>query len=411
MKYSQLFAKTRKTVTSDATSINHELLLKGGFVDQLAAGIFTWMPLGLKVLRKIESIIREELDAIGAQEVVMPALIPKGNWEEGGRWDGIDILFKVKSQTDKEYGLGFSHEEVVTPLAKQYIHSYKDLPISIYQIQTKFRDELRAKSGVLRGREFGMKDMYSFHVSLDDLHSYYNKVIDTYFRIFARMGMDKVKMTEASGGSFTKKHSHEFNVLTKAGEVDLAYCNSCSFAENSELSTHKEGETCPLCKKGTLVVGKGIEVGNIFDLGTRFSDSFGVNFTDVDGTTKPVVMGCYGIGTTRIVGALVELFHDEKGMMWPEAVSPFQVHLITLPGGENEGETLYKELMNMGIDVLWDDRSDVSAGVKFADVDLIGIPLRFVVSSKTGGKVEVKKRSSKETTIVSTSEALKLLHG
>ncbi len=411
MKYSHLFAKTRKSISSDATSVNHQLLFKAGFVDQLAAGIFTWMPLGLRVLRNIESIVRDELNAIGAQEVVMPALIPKGNWEEGGRWDGIDILFKMKSQTDKEYGLGFSHEEVVTPLAKQYIHSYKDLPISIYQIQTKFRDELRAKSGVLRGREFGMKDMYSFHVSLEDLHEYYNKVIQTYVTIFARMGMSKVKMTEASGGSFTKKHSHEFNVLTPAGEVDLAYCDSCSFAENSELSTHKEKEACPVCKKGILVIGKGIEVGNIFDLGTRFSDSFKVTFTDVDGTIKPVVMGCYGIGTTRIVGAIVELFHDDKGMMWPEAIAPFQVHLISLPGGEEKAEVLYKKLVDTRIEVLWDDRTDVSAGVKFADCDLIGIPYRFVISAKTGEQVEVKKRSEKESKLVSVDMVLTFLHG
>ncbi len=409
MKYSQLFAKTRKSIPSDATSVNHQLLLKAGFVDQLAAGIFTWMPLGLRVLRNIESIIREELNAIGAQEVVMPALIPKGNWEEGGRWDGIDILFKMKSQTDKEYGLGFSHEEVVTPLAKQYIHSYKDLPISIYQIQTKFRDELRAKSGVLRGREFGMKDMYSFHVSLDDLHEYYDKVIQTYFAIFSRMGMTKVKMTEASGGSFTKKHSHEFNVLTLAGEVDLAYCDSCSFAENSELSIHKEKETCPVCHKGTLVLGKGIEVGNIFDLGTRFSDSFSVTFTDADGIVQPVVMGCYGIGTTRIVGAIVELFHDDRGMMWPESIAPFQVHLISLPGGETKAEALYKKLVDAGIDVLWDDRMEVSAGVKFADYDLIGIPYRFVVSAKTGEQVEIKKRSEKESKVMSLEEAISFL--
>lgn len=406
MKYSNLFAKTKKSIPSDAIAVNHKLLVKAGFIDQLAAGIFTWMPLGLRVLRNVESIIREELNAIGAQEVMMPALIPKTNWKEGDRWDGIDILFKTKSQTDKEYGLGFSHEEVVTPLAKQYIQSYKDLPMSIYHIQTKFRDELRVKSGVLRGREFGMKDMYSFHVSLEDLHEYYDKVIEIYLKIFARVGLTKVKMTEASGGSFTKKHSHEFNVLTPAGEVDLAYCDSCSFAENSELSTHKEKEACPVCKKGTLVVGKGIEVGNIFDLGTRFSDSFNVAFTDIDGTKKPVVMGCYGIGTTRIVGAVVELFHDDKGIVWPESITPFQVHLISLPGGEQKGEKIYKELTSKGIEVLWDDRTDVSAGVKFADCDLIGIPWRFVVSSKTGEQVEVKKRNEQKTTVVFLAQAL-----
>ncbi len=260
MKYSKMLGKTRKNIPSEATAINHKLLLQGGFVDQLSAGVFTWLPLGLRVLRKIDAVIREEMNAIGGQEVTMPALISKANWEKGKRWEGTDVLFKIKSQTDKEYGLGFSHEEVVTPLAAQYIQSYKDLPLFIYQIQEKFRDELRAKSGMLRGREFGMKDLYSFHASEEDLHSYYQTVKEAYLKIFARIGLTDVKVTEASGGSFTKKNSHEFNVLTGAGEVDLLYCDACSFAENTEVATAKAGETCPSCGKGAVKEGKAIEI-------------------------------------------------------------------------------------------------------------------------------------------------------
>ncbi len=305
MKYSNLLGKTKKNVPGDAVTANHKYLLQAGYIDQLSAGIFTWLPLGLRVLRNVERVIREEMNAIGGQEVGMPALIQKTNWTQTGRWENVDVLFKTKSQTDKEYGLGFSHEEVVTPLAAQFIHSYRDLPLFIYQIQTKFRDELRAKSGILRGREFGMKDLYSFHVSEADLHSYYETVKAAYMKIFARLGLHRVKIAEASGGSFTKKNSHEFNVLTPAGEVDLLYCQNCSFAHNAEITDKKAGETCPKCKKGTLTSGKAIEVGNIFDLGPKFARDFNVSFTDTEGNKKTAVMGCYGIGTTRLVGTIV----------------------------------------------------------------------------------------------------------
>lgn len=408
MKYSTLLGKTRKNIPSEATAVNHKLLLQAGFVDQLAAGIFTWLPLGLRVLRKIDAIIREEMNAIGGQEVSMPALIAKSNWEKGQRWEGVDVLFKTKSQTDKEYGLGFSHEEVVTPLAGQYIQSYKDLPLAIYQIQTKFRDELRAKSGLLRGREFGMKDLYSFHATEADLLSYYELVKKAYLRVFARCGLKDVKITEASGGSFTKKHSHEFNVLTPAGEVDLWYCDTCTFAQNSEVASLTAGAVCPSCNKGKIVEGKAIEIGNIFDLGTTFADRFGLSYTDKEGKKQKVVMGCYGIGDTRLVGTLVELFHDEKGIIWPSGVSPFVAHLISLPGGEKAAEKIYADFEAKGIDVLWDDR-DVGAGVKFADADLIGVPVRLVVSEKTGEKVETKKRTESASQMVESSTLVEQL--
>lgn len=408
MKYSALLGKTRKNISADAVSVNHQLLLRGGFVDQLAAGIFTWLPLGLRVLNKVNNIVREEMNNIGGQEVTMPALIPKNNWLTTGRWENVDILFKIKSQTDKEYGLGFSHEEVVTPLAKQYINSYKDLPLAIYQIQTKFRDELRAKSGMLRGREFGMKDMYSFHTTLEDLHNYYQTVIAAYLKIFSRLGLTAVKITEASGGSFTKKHSHEFNVLTPAGEMELAYCDKCTFAQNTELGLIPEGETCPGCHKGKIKLGKAIEIGNIFDLGDKFAKDFSVEFTDEKGMRKLVQMGCYGIGVTRLVGTIVEMCHDEKGIIWPDTVAPFAVHLISLSGGETKSQDIYEKLIELGIEVLWDDR-EVGAGVKFADADLIGIPTRLVVSAKTGDKVEIKKRGEKDSKLITYGEITKLI--
>lgn len=408
MKLSQLPVKTNRNVR-EFDAKNAMLLIKAGFVDQLSAGVFTWLPFGLTVLRKIEQIIRDELNSIGACEIVMPALISKTNWEQGKRWDGVDILFKTKSQTGKEYGLGFSHEEVVTPLVGQYIKSYKDLPMSVYQIQTKFRDELRAKSGILRGREFGMKDMYSFHMDESDFRDYYELVIRTYLKIFTRMGLNGIKITEASGGTFTKKHSHEFNVLTPAGEVDLVYCPFCTFARNLEITELKPEDPCPECRKNNLKSGKAIEVGNIFDLGTRFSDAFGVSYTDKEGRKKPIFMGCYGIGTTRLVGAIVEMSHDEKGIIWPMEVAPFRAHLISMKDTEAVGKKVYDTLISAGIQVLWDDR-DVSAGVKFADADLIGTPWRLVVSAKTQDKVEMKSRSENRVELVSVDDCISLLH-
>jgi len=403
MKYSQIVGKTKKNVPSEAVSVNHKLLLQAGFIDQLSAGIFSFLPLGLKVLRNIEQIIREELNLIGANEVLMPALIQKSNWDKTDRWNTVDILVKTKSQTDKEYGLGFSHEEVVTPLAGQFIHSYKDLPMAIYQIQTKFRDELRAKSGLLRGREFGMKDLYSFHSTQEDFQNYYSLVKNTYLKIFARMGLKDVKITEASGGSFTKKFSHEFDVLTPAGEIDLIYCDQCEFAQNTEIAQVKSGSLCPKCKKGKITTGKAIEVGNIFDLGQRFARDFQLEFIDKDGKKQLPFMGCYGIGTTRLVGAIVEKCNDVKGIIWPASVAPFKYHLISLPGGETNAHKIYEEMMDKGIEILWDDR-DISAGAKFADADLIGIPVRLVVSQKTGDKVEMKLRKNTTNKLVSLSD-------
>jgi prolyl-tRNA synthetase len=343
------------------------------------------------------------MDAVGGQEIFMPSLHPKEYWTSTGRWDKVDVLFKLKSQTDKMYALGCSHEEVVTPLAQKFTRSYKDMPFAVYQINTKFRDELRAKSGVLRGREFRMKDMYSFHTSQADLDAYYQKVLEAYVRAFKRCGLD-VKVVQASGGIFTEKISHEFQALTESGEDVLICCTSCSFGQNSEIATLKEGDDCPN-GHGKLVKAKGIEVGNIFDLGTKFSESFGFKFMDEEGKQQPVIMGCYGIGTTRLVGAVVEAYHDAKGIVWPKAVAPFHVHVAALNSKDPEAQkqveetvqAIERDLPLVGAQVLIDDR-DKGAGEKFADADLIGIPLRIVVSEKSlaAGGVEWKERASAE---------------
>lgn len=413
MRYSKLFARTSKTAPADTDSVNARLLSQAGFVDQEMAGVYTWLPLGLRVLRKVEQIVREEMDALGAQEIFMPSLQPKEYWEATNRWDGVDILFKLNSQTGKEYALGCTHEEVVTPLAQKFSHSYKELPFATYQINTKFRDELRAKSGVLRGREFRMKDMYSFHADQESLTTFYHQTLDAYVRAYDRCGL-KVKVVQASGGIFTHNVSHEFQALTDAGEDVLIACPNCSYGENSEVATHKVGDACPKCG-GSLAQMKGVEVGNIFDLGTKYSDAFGFDFTNEKGERQRVLMGCYGIGTSRLVGAIVETHNDERGIVWPKSVAPFQVHLVSLSSKKDdvqasitsEAQKLYDELMATGIEVLWDD-SDASAGEKFANADLIGIPLRLVVSEKTlaQSSVEWKERVSTEAKMVAVGEAV-----
>jgi prolyl-tRNA synthetase len=402
-----MFGKTSKSTPSDADSANARLLEQAGFVDHVMAGVYTWLPLGLAVLRKVEQIVREEMNALGAMEIFMPSLQPKEYWEATKRWEGVDVLFKLKSQTGKEYALGCTHEEVVTPLAQKRTHSYKEMPFAVYQINTKFRDELRAKSGVLRGREFRMKDMYSFHTNQADLDAFYQRSLEAYVKAFARCGLN-VKVVQASGGIFTDKISHEFQALTESGEDTLIACADCSFGQNSEIATHKEGDACPLCGK-PLMKTKGVEVGNIFDLGTKYTDAFGFDFMDADGKRQRTLMGCYGIGTSRLVGAIVEAFHDDKGIVWPKPVAPFLVHLVPLKSRDAEAQKLIDgavaaletQAAEHGIEMLIDDR-DAQAGAKFADADLIGCPLRLVISEKTlkEESVEWKERGSDKTDMV-----------
>lgn len=403
MLYSKLFGKTKREVPTQFEAKSHELLIKAGYIDQVAAGIFNYLPLGKKVLSKIENIIREEMEEIGAQEILMPSLHPKTLWQKTNRWESVDVLFKTKSQYGSEYALAPTHEETITPLAKKFIKSYKDLPLALYHITPKFRDEPRPKSGILRGREFGMKDLYSFHANREDLIKFYQKVTEAYLKIFKRCGLGQIKITEASGGTFTKKFSHEFNVITPAGEVDLIYCQNCSFAQNEEISQLKPTDHCPKCG-GIIKKDRAIEVGNIFDLGTRFSEAFGLKFTDKEGRQQFPLMGCYGIGTTRLLGAIVEVHHDNAGIIWPEAVAPYQYHLLGLDLKEENIRdycfSIYEKLSKLEVAVLFDDREQVSAGEKFADADLIGIPYRLVVSKKTKNKIELKKRNQKEVELL-----------
>jgi prolyl-tRNA synthetase len=403
MRYSQLFVKTLKQAPKDADTTNHKLLVQAGYVRQLMAGVYTYLPFGLRVLNNISQVIREEMNAIGGQEVLMPMLHPSAIWKQSGGWENVDVLFKLKSRTDKEYALSQSNEETVTPMVKEFIHTYKDMPLAVYHIQWKFRDELRSKSGILRGREFLMKDMYSFHESQEDFDVFYQKAKEAYLKVFDRLGL-VAKVTEASGGSFSEKVSYEFEVLTEAGEANILYCSKCDYCVNvDDIDKYKEGDSCPNCGDDTLKPAKAAEVGNIFDLGAKYVKAFDLTFADRDGQKKYPVMGCYGIGITRVMGVLVEKFSDEKGIIWPEAIAPFKVHLISLSGGEERAEELYTKLNNEGVEVLWDDR-DLGAGEKFADADLIGIPVRLVVSSKTGDKVEWKKRNEEESQLLTVEE-------
>lgn len=394
-----------KTAPKDADSVNHKLLVQAGFVRQLMAGVYSYLPFGLRVLRKISEVVREEMNEIGGEELLMPMLHPAEIWKKTGGWDSIEVLFKLQSRTGKEYALGQSQEEVVTPLMKEFISSYRDLPKAVYHIQWKFRDELRPKSGILRGREFLMKDMYSWHESQADFEKYYEVAKQAYIKIFKRLGLE-AKVTEASGGTFTDKLSYEFEVLTDAGEANIMYCNECEFCVNiDDIKTHTEGEKCQKCGKGELHQATASEVGNVFDLGLKFPKAFELMYVDQSGNKQYPVMGCYGIGISRTMGVLVEKFHDDKGIIWPKNVAPYWVHLIDLQQPE-ETEKMYKLLTQNNIEVLWDDRDEMSAGQKFADADLIGCPVRVVVSSRSlaAGGIEVKLRNQTESKIITKDE-------
>ncbi|MBU2229538.1 prolyl-tRNA synthetase [Patescibacteria group bacterium] len=401
MKQSKLFPKTSKTVSRDEISKNAQLLVKGGFINRLMAGVYTYMPLGLRVLKKIENVIREEINAIDGQEIFMPALHPHENYITTGR-ENIDVLFHLESVTGKKYVLGQSHEEVIVPLVKQYISSYKDLPLYLYQIQTKFRNKLRAKSGILRGREFMMKDLYSFHRDDKDFDEYYEKAKLAYMKIFKRVGIgNSTYLTFASGGTFSK-YSHEFQTITPSGEDTIYLCKKCRIAVNKEIV--KEQKSCPKCQSADLEPEKSIEVGNIFPLNTKFSNAFDLSYIDENGNSREVVMGCYGIGLGRVLGTVVEVNNDDNGIIWPDEIAPFDVHLISIDADKN-GNDIYSTLQKNGVDVLYDDRKE-SAGSRLKDADLIGIPIRIVVSKKTGDKVEMKKRKDSKATICSLNEAL-----
>jgi len=410
MRQSALFTRTRREAPSDEVAKNAQLLIRAGFVHKEMAGVYSYLPLGTRVLKRIEDIVRQEMDAIGGQEIRMATLHPSEPWKQTGAWENVDVLFKIQSRTEKEYALGQSEEEIVTPIAKEYAMSYKDLPLFPYQIGQKYRDELRAKSGIMRGREFTMKDMYSVHADQDDFDRFYAMAKEAYLRVYARAGL-VAKVTEASGGSFSEKLSYEFMVLTDAGEDDILYCDACTYCANVEVAKVKEGDACPSCGKGTMKRAKAAEVGNVFDLGQKYSRDFNYTFTAEDGSKRFPIMGCYGIGITRLMGVIVETLSDEKGIVWPESVAPFAFHLLNLlPDDEAStalADALYEDLRTKGDVVLYDDRP-ARAGEKFADADLIGIPWRVVVGKETAasGKLELVNRATGETRKVAREELL-----
>ncbi len=409
MRQSLLFTKTSKTAPKDEVSKNASLLIRAGFVHKEMAGVYSYLPLGLRVITKLETLVRKHMDAIGGQEIRMATLHPSEPWKQTGAWDTVDVLFKILSQTGKEYAMGQSEEEIVTPIVAKYALSYRDFPVAVYQIGQKYRDELRAKSGIMRGREFGMKDMYSFHPTQEDFDRFYAIVKAAYLDIYETVGL-KAKATEASGGSFSEKISYEFMVLTDAGEDFIFYCDHCDFCINEEVAESiKEGDVCQQCGKENLKKGVASEVGNVFDLGTRYPKAFQFTFKDQSGEEHYPIVGCYGLGITRLMGVIVEALADEKGMVWPVSVAPYQVHLIGL-GNFTEAEKIYTHLQEQGIEVLYDDR-EARAGEKFADADLIGIPHRVVVgkSYEESGKLEYKARTEESPQELGLEELVALL--
>lgn len=408
MRQSELFTKARREAPADEVAKNAALLIRAGYIRKEMAGVYSYLPLGLRVLERIVGIIREEMNALGGEEVFLASLQNKAVWQKTGRWDEkiVDVWFKTRLADGGELGLGFSHEEPLTKLMADCISSYKDLPRYVYQFQTKFRNEARAKSGILRTREFLMKDLYSFSRNKEEHEAFYERAKDAYGRVFNRVGLGAAtRVVFASGGSFAK-HSHEFQTISPAGEDVIHVCAGCGQGINREIFGEYRAAGCPACGGKKFAEEKAIEVGNIFTLGTRFSEAFGLVYADEAGKETPVFMGSYGIGPGRVMGTIVELFADEKGLVWPESVAPFSVHLLSLAKGAHDEvaratDELYKNLLDKGIPVLYDDR-DFRAGEKFAEADLLGIPHRAVVSERTlrEKKVELKKRTETTAALV-----------
>lgn len=411
MRQSTIFQKTLKKTPKEAETISHQYLLRADFIDQLSSGIYSFLPLGWRVHQKIETIIREEMNALGGQEVFLPTLQPKELWLETNRWQTIDPpLFKTKDRHEQDFGLGSTHEEVIIDLVRRRVQSYRDLPFALYQIQNKFRNELRATGGLLRTREFVMKDLYSFHADKDDLIRFYQKARLAYLKIFKLCGL-KAKIIAASGGTIGGELTNEFMVISPAGEDRIISCTKCNWAANAEIAQNTK--KCQQCG-AAVQEERGIEIGHIFMLGTIYAEKMNVNYLDKDGKKKLIWMGCYGIGLGRLMAAIVEAHHDEKGIIWPEAVAPFQAHLLAIWSGnpktdskiKKAAEQLYQQLLQKGREVLFDDRQGISAGVKFAEADLIGIPERLVISEKALQKnsVEIKERDSKKTKLIKYSK-------
>ena len=407
MRQSQLFTKTRREAPKDEVSKNAQLLIRAGYIHKEMAGVYSMLPLGLRVLNKIVQVIREEMNAVSGQEILMSALQDREIWSRTDRWD-LDVWFKTNLASGGETGLGITHEEPLTRIMSEHVSSYRDLPIAAYQFQTKFRNELRAKSGIMRGKEFLMKDMYSFSRSEEEHKKMYDAIRGAYIKAFDRLGIgSRTYVTFADGGIFSD-FSEEFQTVSDAGEDMIYVHEGKKIAVNKEVYTEENLKKIGIAKE-ELVEKKAIEVGNIFHLGTRFSEALGLTYKDEKSAEKPVVMGCYGIGPSRIMGTIVEVLSDSKGIVWPREVAPFQAHLVSISSGNGdvtaEANRLYELLQENGVEVLYDDR-DVRAGEKFADAELIGIPKRVVVSEKTmsAGGVEVVNRSDGSTTFVSEND-------
>ncbi len=404
MRLSTYSFRTKREAPKDADSTNAALLARGRFVERSMAGVYNFLPLGWMVMERITAIVRKHMNATGAYETRFVTLQDKAIWSATGRWETAkDIMYQFKDHSDREIGLGFSHEEVFVDLLGKQVLSYADFPFKLYQFQTKFRHEPRAKSGLLRGREFIMKDLYSAHTSAEDLAAYYDGVKEAYLKTFQELGMPAIE-TLAAGGVFTTNFTHEFQVVCPVGEDTIYICDPCGKAINQEVIAERQ-HTCD-CGNKELRTEQSIEVGNIFNMGSYYSEKMGVLFTDKDGVQKPFYLASYGIGISRALATIVEMHHDDKGVIWPASVAPFQVHLVGL---SDAAEAVYEALQQAGVAVLYDDRS-LGAGEKFADADLLGMPVRLTVGARTPeGQVEWKQRQGGEAVVLPLEEALQRL--
>ncbi len=408
MKASQFYISTLKEAPQEAELVSHQLMIRAGLIRRLGSGLYSWMPIGLRILKKIENIIRDEMNRAGALELLMPAIQPKELWDETNRWEvfGPQML-KISDRHERLFCFGPTHEEVITDIVRKEIKSYKQLPINFYQIQTKFRDEIRPRFGVMRAREFMMKDSYSFHSSLDSLKETYQVMYETYKKIFDRIGLN-YRAVQADNGAIGGDGSHEFHVLADSGEDEIVYDESSDFAANIEVAkNHPDKDKFKTCR--------GIEVGHIFQLGTKYSEAMQAEFIDQDGESKPMIMGCYGIGVSRIIAAAIEQNYDADGMILPKSIAPFEV-IITPIGLEKNDEVLkvsldlYEDLVNRGVDVILDDRG-LRPGVMFSEAELLGIPFRITISEKLlkDGKFEFKARASSANQLLDKDALLKII--
>lgn len=413
MRVSKLFTKTLKNAPADEVAKNAQLLIRAGYIHKEMAGVYAYAPLGLRVLEKIKQIVREEMNAVGGQEVAMTTLQPSDIWKKTNRWDDavIDNWFKTKLVNGTELGVGLTHEEPLVDMLAPYITSHKDLPVSVYQIQSKFRNEKRAKSGLLRGREFIMKDLYTFARTQEEHARLYEELAEAYARVYERLGIgDITYRTAADGGYFTDKFSDEFQTISEIGEDTIFVDETKKFAINEEIMTDENLTKLGL-ERDALVEKRAVEVGNIFSLESKYTDALDVYYTDENGNRQSIIMGCYGIGISRAMGILAEHFADGKGLVWPENIAPYKVYLVSIgEKGTKKADELYEELKAKGVEVLYDDR-DERPGAKFADSELLGIPYRITVSDKLveGGEFEVTTRYSGETKLLTPDKLFAII--